>query len=426
MSSSATTSALRRALPKGVRDLCAILHDRGHGAWVVGGCVRDVLMGRDASDWDVATSALPDEVMRIFRRTIPTGIDHGTVTVLFGGNKYEVTTLRGEAGYADGRRPDSVYFVGAIEEDLGRRDFTVNAIAYHPIDDAIVDPWHGLVDLDRRTIRAVRDPRERFAEDGLRVLRAARFVATLGFDLDPETEAAIPPNLGTFARVSAERVREEWVKALRASRPSRAFRIMRRTGMLEVCAPLVASLDDVAFERTMTRVDAAPDAPVFARLAALVWERRDDPRAIEAWLRQLRWSNREREAVLLALAHADAAQDQELLSTRRFLRAVGASDSFWVLAVLDADAQTRGEAAEAAVRALRERCATVLSNDDPLDLKALRVTGADVMAISGRGPGRYVGVVLDRLLAEVLEDPRRNEREYLLARARELVTEVAS
>jgi tRNA nucleotidyltransferase (CCA-adding enzyme) len=426
MTSTASTSTLRRALPKGVRDLCAILHDRGHGAWVVGGCVRDVLMGREASDWDVATSAVPQEVMRIFRRTIPTGIDHGTVTVMLGGDKYEVTTLRGEAGYADGRRPDSVYFVGAIDEDLGRRDFTVNAIAYHPIDDTIVDPWHGLVDLERRTIRAVRDPRERFAEDGLRVLRAARFVATLGFELDPDTEAAIRPNLSTFAQVSAERVREEWVKALRAPRPSRAFRIMRRTGMLEVCAPLVASLDDATFDRTMARVDAAPDAPVFARLAALAWDRRDDAKAVDAWLRALRWSNREREAALLALSHEDAAARADLPATRRFLRAVGAGDSFWVLAVLEADAQLRGPEAEAAVRALRDRCATILANEDPLDLKALRVTGADVMGISGRGPGRYVGVVLERLLDEVLDDPRRNEREHLLARAKELAVEAPS
>jgi tRNA nucleotidyltransferase (CCA-adding enzyme) len=421
-SSSVPTTLLRRALPKGVRDLCAILHDRGHGAWAVGGCVRDVLMGRTASDWDVATTALPAEVQRIFRRTIPTGIDHGTVTVLLGGEKYEVTTLRGEAGYADGRRPDAVYFVGAIDEDLGRRDFTVNAIAYHPIDDTIVDPWHGLVDLERRTIRAVRDPMERFAEDGLRVLRAARFVATLGFDLDPATEAAIRPNLATFSQVSAERVRDEWVKALRAARPSRAFRIMRRTGMLEVAAPLVASLDEPTFERTMARVDGAPDEPVFARLAALVWDRRERRDELDAWLRSFRWSNREREAALLALRHAEAEARADLPSTRRFLREVGAGDAFWVLSVLEADSATRDAEAEGRVRALRERCASILDRGDPLDLKALRVTGADVMSASGRGPGRYVGAVLERLLDEVLDDPARNDRERLLARARDLAT----
>ncbi len=410
-----------------MRDLCRILHEAGHGAWVVGGCVRDVLMGRTASDWDVASTALPADVQRLFRRTVPTGIDHGTVTVLLGGDKYEVTTLRGEAGYADGRRPDVVTFGASIDEDLGRRDFTVNAIAYHPIDDALVDPWKGLVDLERRTIRAVRDPMERFAEDGLRVLRAARFVASLGFELDPDTERAIRPNLATFAKVSPERVRDEWVKAFRASAPSRAFRIMRRTGMLEVIAPLLHDLPDEVFERAMIRLDATPSEPMPGRLSALAWERRDELPVVDAWLRALRFSNRERGATLLALRHAEAPASGTAADVRRFLRSVGASEAFWVLAVLEADAATAAPAAEARARVqvLRERCAAVLDAGDALDLKALAVTGADLMQVSGRGPGRWLGVVLERLLDEVLEEPARNERAHLLARARELASSEA-
>ncbi|MBZ0117424.1 MAG: hypothetical protein K8H88_10540, partial [Sandaracinaceae bacterium] len=213
----------RDHIPEPVHELCKRLEREGHRAWVVGGCVRDLLMGRPISDWDLATTALPGDVQRIFRRTIPTGIQHGTVTVLHKGEAYEVTTLRGESGYTDGRRPDEVRFVREIEEDLARRDFTVNAIAYDPITEELVDPWGGLADLEARLIRAVGEPDERFGEDGLRVLRAARFCATLGFRLEPRTAAAIPQSLGTFRKVSAERVHEEWRKALVSPKPSPAF-----------------------------------------------------------------------------------------------------------------------------------------------------------------------------------------------------------
>ena len=227
-------------IPDPVVEVCRRLDEAGHRAWVVGGCVRDLLMGRAVSDWDLATSALPGEVQTTFRRTIPTGIQHGTVTVIHGGQHYEITTLRGEGAYSDGRRPDNVEFVTEIEADLGRRDFTINAIAYDPIDDQLIDPFDGLGDLERGVVRAVGDALRRFSEDGLRVLRAARFAATLEFTLDADTEAAIAPTLETFRRVSAERVREEWLKALKARKPSVAFDIMARTGMLAVTAPMLA------------------------------------------------------------------------------------------------------------------------------------------------------------------------------------------
>ena len=225
------------AIPEAVLDLCERLARDGFRAWVVGGCIRDLLMGHRVSDWDLATDATPEDVMRVFRRTVPTGIAHGTVTVLHRGGHYEVTTLRGEGAYSDGRRPDSVHFVSDIEEDLARRDFTVNAIAFDPRSGEIVDPWCGVHDLQHRVVRAVRDPQERFGEDGLRVMRAARFVATLEFTLDAATEAAIPATLETFRKVSPERVHDEWVKALRkAHAPSHAFAVMRRTGMLAISA----------------------------------------------------------------------------------------------------------------------------------------------------------------------------------------------
>jgi tRNA nucleotidyltransferase (CCA-adding enzyme) len=184
-------------VPRDVLDLAGRLRARGKRAWIVGGCVRDLLTGRSVNDWDVATDARPDELLAMFPRAIPTGIEHGTVTIVRDGHHYEVTTLRGEGAYTDGRRPDWVEFVDDITADLARRDFTVNAIAIDPLDGKVIDPFDGQGDLARKLLRAVGDPRQRFAEDGLRVLRAARFVATLELTLDVETEAAIRPTLDT-------------------------------------------------------------------------------------------------------------------------------------------------------------------------------------------------------------------------------------
>ena len=199
---------LRQQISAPVLEICKELRNSGEQAWVVGGCVRDTLRGQRVNDWDVATTALPEKVKKVFPRVIPTGIDHGTVTVLWKGEGYELTTLRGEGTYSDGRRPDSVTFVGSIEQDLARRDFTVNAIAYDPVDTQVVDPFGGLDDMRNEVLRAVGKPSERFQEDGLRILRGARFVATLGFELDEATEGAFRGALDTFRKVSPERVRE--------------------------------------------------------------------------------------------------------------------------------------------------------------------------------------------------------------------------
>ena len=172
-------------IPKDVFGLCDKLRASGKRSWIVGGCVRDMLLGRAVADWDLCTDAKPEELVKIFPRAIPTGIEHGTLTVVVSGKHYEVTTLRGETTYSDGRRPDAVHFVSDIVADLARRDFTFNAIALDPLDGTIIDPFEGRKDLAARILRAVGDPLQRFGEDGLRVLRAARFAATLEVDLDP-------------------------------------------------------------------------------------------------------------------------------------------------------------------------------------------------------------------------------------------------
>src|SRR5512132_3084200 len=218
------------AVPQDVMAVLRALRAAGKQAWLAGGAVRDLLRGRSAQDFDVATDALPAEVVGLFPKVIPTGAQHGTVTVLSGEHKVEVTTFRGEGPYLDGRRPSSVTFLGEIDGDLARRDFTVNAMAWDPIAGVLRDPFSGVEDLRRSRLRAVGDPLERFREDGLRPLRAVRFACTLRLAIVPATRRAISDSLVTFQRVASERVRDELVKLLLRGAPaSRGLRILLRT-----------------------------------------------------------------------------------------------------------------------------------------------------------------------------------------------------
>jgi tRNA nucleotidyltransferase (CCA-adding enzyme) len=407
------------SIPRDVLRIAETFRANGHRAWIVGGCVRDALMGRPAKDWDLATTARPDEVIPLFRRVIPTGIQHGTVTVVMAGVGYEVTTLRGEGAYSDGRRPDSVHFVGSIEEDLARRDFTVNAIAYDPIENALVDPWGGLVDLEARRIRAVGEARDRFGEDGLRALRAARFVATLDMDLDPATEAAIAGALPTFARVSAERVRDEWEKACRAPKASPAFAVMRRTGMLAHTAPMTSSLDDAQLALAFARMDRlAPELAL--RVGGLLRETTTTANDLDAWLARYRFSNDDRARVLAIHAHRALALTPAMPAPerRRLVSRLGPETVLVLCTVASADAHARGISDEAA--SFADLVRAELERGVPTSTRELAITGNDLMKELGLSPGREIGTLLHALLELVLDDPSANERGRLLAHAAKL------
>jgi tRNA nucleotidyltransferase (CCA-adding enzyme) len=416
---------LRRSVPDAVRTIAKRLREQGFHAWLVGGSVRDALLcalvpgkGTFAKDFDLATDARPEQVQGIFRRVVPTGIQHGTVTVLIDGEGFEVTTLRAEAEYSDGRRPDAVEFVTDITADLARRDLTVNAIAFDLERDELIDPFGGLADLGLRKLRAVGDPLERFSEDGLRVLRCARFVATLEFELDPDTERAMRPSLDSYRRVSAERIRDEWQKALGAPRPSRAFEVMRRTGILEITAPELLATKD--FQGALRRVDGATSPEI--RLAGLLLElERPD-----ALLSRLRFSNKERKSVAALVCHhpieCDANQSDE--SVRRWLVRVGrdAAEAQLALERVSIEARTdlTDEAQLAALSALDGFAARVRTQwSAPLSVRQLAVTGRDLMERLGMPPGKQLGDHLQDLLDWVLEEPARNEPERLLERVRE-------
>ena len=424
------------ALPAPVRELCLELHKAGFGAWIVGGCVRDRLLGRPLSDWDVATSATPQQVQKTFRRVIPTGIEHGTVTVLLQGMSLEVTTLRSEGPYTDGRRPDRVDFHGDIEADLARRDFTINAIAYEPLAARLIDPFGGVGDLRARCIRAVGDPRARFQEDGLRVVRALRFAAVLDFAIDPDTREAIPSALQTLQRVSGERIRVELFKAILAPKPSLAFAPMRDLGLLplllrpmEVFLRASALDPDAVWQRSMARIDAL-EAGACDRWAALLWdvaalsetEARPRPALLEEWMRALRFSNQEKnevQALLAARAHA-LPRAGEVVALRRWMRAVGKVYAERVLALWQAEAQARADAeAPAELTSLQREVEGIVSRNEALETRDLALGGRELMTALGMAAGPEIGRMLERLLDAVIARPELNRAESLLALARE-------
>ena len=436
---------LAAAMPANVRAVCKTLTAAGYQAVAVGGAVRDAILGRAPGDWDVATSARPEQVIALFPRTVPTGLAHGTVTVVTGrgaASHVEVTTFRGEGAYTDARRPDSVTFGVPLVDDLARRDLRVNAIAYDPEANALIDPYDGQRDIAERRLRAVGptgrvydDAVARFTEDGLRVMRAVRFAAALEFELDPETERGIGPALPSLAKVSKERICDELRKILATRLPSRALAIAERTQILALILPehatgiaAWAAAREVGrgdqLVRWLARVDAA--APV-ARLPALLAElcspdpaRRVDrgsQRAAELVLRGLKFSNDECAAAAVAIGAAAAVRVSEWSDTeiRRLLADIGRRHADGAVALWRADGAA----------ALADRAAAILARGDALAVGELAVTGKDVMTALDMLPGPLVGRLLAALLDRVLDDPALNQRDALIAAARGLELELA-
>jgi tRNA nucleotidyltransferase (CCA-adding enzyme) len=391
------SARLAAAVPANVRDVCARIAEAGYQAVTVGGAVRDVLLGREPGDWDIATSAHPGDVQKLFRHTIPTGLQHGTVTIVTGKgveSHVEVTTYRGEGAYTDARRPDTVVFGVPLHEDLARRDLTVNAIAYDVAGNAMFDPFGGLVDLEAKLLRAVGVAVDRFTEDGLRVMRAVRFAAQLEFALEADTEAAIAPALPSLSKVSRERVSDELRKLLGAARPSVGLAIAQRTGILENILPGV--------RLELERGDAvAPEL----RLAVL-FETVEDRKRTNDLLRALKFSNAEADqAAALGQAWRELRETTDVVGARRVMATIGRERSSELAALVDGE--------------LRACVLASLAAKDPLVLKDLAITGNDLMQ-AGFAAGRQLGDLLGKLLDRVLVDPTLNTRDQLLALAKEL------
>jgi tRNA nucleotidyltransferase (CCA-adding enzyme) len=436
-------------IPAAARSLASVFSAAGRQCWLVGGAVRDLHLGRPLTDLDIATDARPDEVSRLFRSVIPTGARHGTVTVLFRGTRFEVTTFRTEEGYSDGRRPDRVTFAPSILDDLSRRDFTINAMAWNLVGNRLEDPHHGREDLAAKVIRAIGNPDDRFREDGLRPLRACRFAAQLGFTVEPATKAAIPRALDVAALVSAERVRDEIVKILGSPVPSVGFWLMHETGLLALVLPELTACDGVAqgdlhcwdvLTHSLMSCDAAPRDDLVLRLAALLHDV-GKPRTMAAGpggrptfhghellsrsiaaavLERLRFPT----AVTQAVAHLigehmfNYTEEWSDAAVRRLVARIGEEHIDSLIALRRADhagmCPGNADAYPQGLALFAGRVRDVLGGAKALTVRELAVDGTDVMERLGIRPGPAVGVVLAQLLEAVLDDPALNERERLL------------
>ncbi|XXF81100.1 CCA tRNA nucleotidyltransferase [Myxococcaceae bacterium GXIMD 01537] len=407
-------SKLQKAeIPRPVLDVISRLRELGHHVFLVGGCVRDMVREVPPKDFDVATSALPEEVQRAFKKVIPTGLEHGTVTVLQSGTHVEVTTFRSEAEYLDGRRPSAVTFERDIVKDLSRRDFTMNAMAYDPLGPELVDPFGGQVDLQAHLIRCVGDAHARFSEDGLRPLRAVRFAAVLGFTLDPSTRDAIPATLPVFRKVALERVREEFTKLLLSPRAESGLVLLAETGLLDVFLPELARAPAETARLARAAAQAAPpEAEV--RIAALLADLDTGAQAKELCIR-LKFPNKSAERVGLLVQHAALERyfEDSNPALRRLLAQVGLAELEPLLAVAHARLTARAPGSLPMLAVLSERLRSLAAARPPLSTKELALTGKDIMAALGIGPSPRVGEATRFLLEQVLDEPARNTPEGL-------------
>lgn len=435
-------------LPKHAENIIKTLEDAGFEAYAVGGCVRDSMLGREPDDWDITTSARPEQVKKLFCRTVDTGIQHGTVTVLFGRESYEVTTYRIDGEYEDGRHPKGVVFTGSLKDDLCRRDFTINAMAYHPRE-GLVDCFDGMGDLSKGRIRCVGNAWERFTEDALRMMRAVRFAAQLSFSIEEDTFAAIQLLAGNLAKVSAERIQVELIKLLCSPNPDQ-MRELYRTGLSAVffpefdacmkteqknphhcytvgehilhslqgvradkCMRLAMLFHDIAKPETKTTDERGIDH--FHGHAALSEE------MAKKIMRRLKLDTDTIVRVSRLVRNHDRDIEPDKRCMRRAMASIGADlfPDLFDIKEADMNAQSDYQQKEKRDRLarMREVYAEVAAAQECVSLKELAVSGRDLIG-EGIAPGPELGNILSDLLELVLEDPTRNTKEYLLGRIR--------
>lgn len=439
---------MKIALPQDVKLILDTIHQAGYEAYVVGGCVRDSLLGRKPDDWDITTMALPDEIKKIFPKTIDTGIQHGTVTVMRNGEGYEVTTYRIDGEYEDGRHPKEVAFTANLLEDLRRRDFTINAMAYNE-EQGLVDAFGGKEDIKEGIIRCVGDALSRFKEDALRLMRAVRFSAQLGYRIEENTALAMREMAPGLAQVSAERIQVELIKLLTSEHPD-YLKIAWENGLTKVFLP--------EFDQAMETPQNHPhhcysvgehilhslttvNSDKVLRLTMLLHDigkprvRYQDERGIDHFhghgdvgekmageiLRRLKMDRATIEKVCRLVKYHDLRPDLTPKAVRKAVVKVTPQLFPLLLQVQRADilaqaAYKRTEKLEA-LQAIEQVYKEVVAARDCLSLKSLAITGKDLLEL-GMKPGKEIGMTLNRLLEHVLENPQDNCREVLLRLAK--------
>lgn len=389
-------------LPAGADYVLKRLHGAGYQAYVVGGCVRDTLLGKAPKDWDVCTNALPHEMQRVFAdcHVIETGLQHGTLTVMYNHEPFEVTTFRVDGEYTDHRHPDEVIFVTDVRDDLSRRDFTVNAMAWSPAS-GLVDAFGGQEDLAAGVIRCVGEPAKRFGEDALRIMRALRFASVYGFRIDPATDAAVHALKDTLRDVAAERIRVELAKLLCGDGAGDILRAY--PDVLQVIMPQLAKVD---WASTVAAVEAA-DKTETSRLALLLHQL--DPADAKAVLMSLKPDNFTRDWVLMLVINQDYPFQPTRHSLLTALSLFGETETYELLAVRQAKGATD-------VDMLRDVLGDVLWDRICYSVKDMAVNGRDLMTLGAKG--KAVGECLNYLLSLLIAEMLPNERDMLLEAAR--------
>ena len=392
---------VRIQLPYEVEWVIGKIRDAGYEAFAVGGCVRDTLLGRTPEDWDVTTSARPEAVKAIFERTVDTGLQHGTVTVLKNRKGYEVTTYRIDGEYHDGRHPDSVEFTPNLLEDLKRRDFTINAMAYSH-ETGIVDEFGGMEDLKAGIVRCVGRPEDRFTEDALRLLRALRFSAQLGFEIEESTYAAIKTIAPNLAKVSKERVQAELTKLLLSAHPERIL-LLKETGL---SAQIVPGFDAVFAPALFSKLSRLPAEKSLRWAGFLLCQ---STKQAEAVLKGLKMDN---ETIGNVSRMIEGAKETLPLEKPAVRRAMSRYTPYQLEGALKLK-ELMGSPDAGEIRRLREE---IIRDGDCVSLKDLAVKGRDLLE-AGVERGPMVGKILDHLFDLVLLHPEKNDRELLLKEA---------
>lgn len=437
-------------------EISSVFKNAGYQSFVVGGSVRDLILGFEVSDYDFATDARPEQVISLFKKTVPTGIKHGTVTVLLNGLTFEVTTFRADGKYIDGRRPERVSFSKTLAEDVKRRDFTINGLAYDVLQGKVLDLVNGLDDISAGIIRTIGDPVDRFSEDGLRPYRACRFAARLKFSIEDETLAAITKTLDIAKLVSAERIRDELLKLLEADVPSDGFDCMRRSGLLDIVLPELASTYDMEqnkyhlhdiYHHCVYSCDAAPKQDPIMRLSALLHDIGKSPsrrlsdsgeftfynhevigsKTAKKIMKRLKFSNEQIERVANLVSNHMFHYTDEWTdgAVRRFMRKVGMDNlsDLFTLRIADRVGNGARSGLPAPITILKERIQKVIDEENAITVKDLKINGHDIMNAFDIKPGPAIGIILNELLELVLDDPAANEFENLMTHAKRIFKE---